>query len=191
MFFGRASSSINQIPQAPSNLLSVLMIKVMRTFAGLRPEPNSGDFIIKAYDDPAGFVNCVGTRSPGLTSAPAIANEVLKFIEEMDLELILKSGWNGRRRAIMKFRNLPSAEKDSLILKDPDYGRVVCTCEIVTEAEIKEAIRRGAKTLDSIKFRTRAGMGRCQGSFCLAKILLLLERVGSSPVEMFWLSMIW
>ncbi|MGQ9514676.1 MAG: NAD(P)/FAD-dependent oxidoreductase [Thermoproteota archaeon] len=169
-----ASKLVEKLP--PRNM-------AMRTFAGLRPEPNNGDFIIKAYEDPAGFVNCVGTRSPGLTSAPAIANEVVKFIEEMGIELVVKRGWKRRRSAITKFRELTTSERDSLISKDPNYGRIVCTCELVTEAEIIEAIRRGARTIDSIKFRTRAGMGRCQGSFCLSKILISLGREGGGRIE--------
>lgn len=154
-----------------------------RTFAGLRPEPNKGDFIIEAYEEPSGLVNCVGTRSPGLTSAPAIAKEVTKLLVERGTRLEKKRAWVSERRAMTRFRELSSVEKDRLILKDPSYGKIVCPCETVTEAEVREAIRRGAGTLDSIKFRTRAGMGRCQGSFCLAKLLILLEKETGRRVE--------
>lgn len=72
---------------------------------------------------------------------------------------------------------------DELISSDVRYGNIVCTCEMVTEAEIREAIKRGARTFDSVKFRTRAGMGRCQGSFCLAKVMALLSRETGEPIE--------
>jgi len=155
----------------------------MRTFAGLRPEPNHGDFIVKAYDNPFGFVNCVGMRSPGLTSAPAIAKEVISLLKEHDIRLTMRRNWNASREVTPKFRTVPLYEMDELISSDVRYGNIVCTCEMVTEAEIREAIKRGARTFDSIKFRTRAGMGRCQGSFCLAKVMALLSRETGEPIE--------
>jgi len=169
----RASRLVAKLP--PRNT-------AMRTFAGLRPEPNCGDFIIEAYDSPEGLVNCVGMRSPGLTSAPAIAKEVIKLLKGRDLKLTRRRKWKSSREAIRKFRLVPSQEKDRLISIEAGYGKVACACEMVTEAEIKEAIGRGARTLDSVKFRTRAGMGRCQGSFCLAKILALLSQETREPI---------
>jgi glycerol-3-phosphate dehydrogenase len=155
----------------------------IRTFAGLRPEPDGGDFIIRTYDEPFGLLNCVGMRSPGLTSAPAVALKVVDMLRGLGVPLTLRAHWKASREPIVKFRELSTAEKDNLISSNPSYGKVVCSCELVTEAEVIEAIRRGAGTLDSIKFRTRAGMGRCQGSFCVPKLLALLCRETGKPVE--------
>lgn len=157
--------------------------RAIRTFAGLRPEPDGGDFIIRAYDSPFGLLNCVGMRSPGLTSAPAVALEVVSMLEELGVPLTRKRGWKSHRKAPVQFRELSPAGRDAMISADPRYGKVVCTCELVTEAEVREALRRGAKTLDSIKFRTRAGMGRCQGSFCIPKLLALLSEETGKPIE--------
>jgi glycerol-3-phosphate dehydrogenase len=122
-------------------------------------------------------------RSPGLTSAPAVALKVVDMLRGLGVPLTLRAHWKASREPIVKFRELSTAEKDNLISSNPSYGKVVCSCELVTEAEVIEAIRRGAGTLDSIKFRTRAGMGRCQGSFCVPKLLALLCRETGKPVE--------
>jgi len=176
---------LDEVWKGASRLVAALPPRntAMRTFAGLRPEPSSGDFIIEVYDRPEGLVNCVGMRSPGLTSAPAIAKEVIGLLKGRGLKLTMRQDWKASREAIRRFRLVPSQEKDGLISSDASYGKIVCACEMVTEAEIKEAIRRGARTFDSIKFRTRAGMGRCQGSFCLAKTLALLGRETREPIE--------
>lgn len=176
---------LDEVWEGASRLVAKLPRRnmAMRTFAGLRPEPNHGDFIVEAYEKPEGLVNCVGTRSPGLTSAPAIAREVVKLLKERDFKLTMREKWKSSREAIRKFRLVPSQEKDGLVSSDASYGKIACACEMVTEAEIKEAIKRGARTFDSVKFRTRAGMGRCQGSFCLAKVLALLSQEMGEPPE--------
>ena len=154
----------------------------IRNFAGLRPEPSTGDFIIESYETPFGFINAVGTRSPGLTSAPAIAQEVVNILKNLDVKLIPKKNFNPYRKRIVSFANLSLEEKDKLIRENPMYANVVCRCEQVTEAEIVEAIKRGATTLDGIKFRTRAMMGRCQGGFCLPRILKIMSRELGKPI---------
>jgi len=97
--------------------------------------------------------------------------------------LTSKSDFNPCRKAIPKVRELGDDALNALIAREPDYGRVVCRCEKVTEGEISEAIRRGAITLDGIKFRTRAGMGRCQGNFCGAKTIAILSRELDQPLR--------
>ncbi len=155
--------------------------KIIRTFAGLRPEPPGGHWLIKAYDDPYGFVNVAGIRSPGLTSAPAIAYYVLDLIKKVyDIKLVKKEKWNPHRKRIVLLRERHIQEIDDLIKKNPDYGEILCYCKTVSKAEILEAIERikkiGAKpTLDGIKFRTGALLGRCQGSFCRWRIALLIS----------------
>jgi len=157
--------------------------KIIRTFAGVRIEPKPiPDFIIKAYDEVEGFINAAGTRSPGLTSAPAIAYEVVELMKSRGVRLKKKEKWNPFRRRIPSFREASWEEKQRLITQNPLYLNVICQCELVTEAEIVEAIRRGATTLDGIKFRTGAMFGDCQGSFCLFKVAKILSRELKIPV---------
>jgi len=158
---------------------------VIRSFCGLRPEPDTGDFIIRIYDEVRGFVNVAGIKSPGLTAAPSIALEVVNLLKMSGLDLKRKERFNPYRDPIPKaLRRFKLDEAEKLISKDPMYGRVVCRCEYVTEGEVVEAIRRGARTLDGIKFRTRAGMGRCQGGFCTPHIIRILAReLRMDPIE--------
>jgi len=154
--------------------------KVIKVFAGLRPEPPHGDFIIRSYKYPHGFINVAGTRSPGLTSAPAIAYEVVRLIKsDIGVKLVEKSKWNPFRCGINKFRKLDSERRAKLVQEDPNYGVVVCKHRLVTKAEIVEAIKRirkiGAEvTVRGVKYRTWAGMGECQGAFCLPLIVKLI-----------------
>ncbi|MEM0031190.1 MAG: NAD(P)/FAD-dependent oxidoreductase, partial [Desulfurococcaceae archaeon] len=100
--------------------------KLIRTFAGLRPEPPGGHWLIKAYGDPWGFVNAAGIRSPGFTSAPAIAEYVVKLISETyDIRLVRKNNWNPYRRDITRVNNRSLSEIDELIRKNPNYGEIV------------------------------------------------------------------
>jgi glycerol-3-phosphate dehydrogenase len=112
-----------------------------------------------------------------------MARHVVGMLAEAGLELTTKTGFNPYRKAIPRFRSLSNEARDRLIEKDPRYGRVICRCETVTEGEIVEAIRRGATTLDGVKFRTRASMGRCQGNFCGPKIADILARELRHPLQ--------
>jgi len=159
--------------------------RIIRMFTGLRPEPPGGQWLIKVYEDPWGFVNVAGIRSPGLTAAPAIAEYVVKLIEDTyDIKLAKKNSWSRFRRDMVRVGNRSLEEVDKLIEKNPDYGEIVCICKTVSKAEVLEAVERilkiGAKvTLDGIKFRTYAGFGKCQGSFCRWRIALLIsEKLG-------------
>jgi len=145
--------------------------QIIASFAGVRPTTKEGDFHIR--EDREGFINLVGIQSPGLTAAPAIAEEVAKMLGQ-GAELIPRKGYIAKRTAIPRFRLLSNKERNDLIKKDPEFGEIVCRCELVTKAEVKEAIRRGARTLDGIKFRTRTQMGRCHGSFCTMKIMSIM-----------------
>ena len=108
----------------------------------------------------------------------ALAKYVVHEMQGAGLALERKAGWIRTRRGIVRFGDKTDAEKDALIAKDPRYGNVVCRCEQITEAEIVEAIRRpvGARTLDAVKRRVRAGMGRCQSGFCGPQVLAILAR---------------
>ncbi len=124
----------------------------------------------------------MGIQSPGLTAAPAIAEHVVKMLGQ-STDLLPKEGYIERRTAIPRFRLLSNKERNDLIKKNPDFGEIVCRCELVTKAEVKEAIRRGARTLDGIKFRTRTQMGRCHGSFCTMKIMSIIAEELQLPYE--------
>ncbi|MFO7791524.1 MAG: NAD(P)/FAD-dependent oxidoreductase [Candidatus Saliniplasma sp.] len=155
--------------------------RISKTFAGLRPEPPEGKYIIRDYDEISGFINVAGIRSPGLTAAPAIAFKVERILkEQLDMGLEKKEDWEPVRKGITRFTDLNHRQKQEMIKKDADYGKVVCMCKEVTKAEIKEAVDRVLKlgddvSLDSIKFRTLALFGFCQGSYCRTRIAKVLS----------------
>ena len=147
----------------------------IRNFAGVRANSNRGDFVIE--EAAPGFIDLAGIKSPGLSSAPAIALEAVELLKGTGLELREDPDFvDGRRRP--RFKELSEAEKRALIAKDPAYGRVICRCETVTEGEILEAVRAPIPpvSVDGVKRRCSAGMGRCQGSFCGPRVLEILSR---------------
>ena len=155
------------------------------TFSGLRSTGDTGDFVLGEPEDAPRFFNCCAVESPGLTSSPAIADWLSKDIAAK-LELEPNPDFNPIRKSIPKFREMNDEEREAAIAANPDFGKIVCRCETVTEAEIREAIRRpvGALDVDGIKRRTRAGMGRCQAGFCTPRTVeILAEELGISPLE--------
>lgn len=182
---GNTRRGLEQVWSSASKLVKRLPPRsmVIRFFAGLRPEPAGGDFIVRKYSDVRGFIDAAGMRSPGLTSAPAVAYMVLSMLKsELDYEPERKSGWSPYRKRILRFSELTHGERSALISKEPRYGRIICVDEMVTEMEIIEAIKRGATTIDGVKFRTRACMGKCQGSSCMYKIALILSKELGIPL---------
>jgi len=164
--------------------LSRVRDAVISSFAGLRPQPSTGDFIVKSYREPYGFINVAGIKSPGLTSAPAIAEMVANILQEEGVNLREKSDFEPFREPIAHpIRDVNPTKAEEFLARDRLYGHVVCRCEHVTEGEIIEAIRRDATTLDGVKYRTRAGMGRCQGGFCTPHVLKIIARELGVPVE--------
>jgi glycerol-3-phosphate dehydrogenase len=147
-------------------------------FAGLRAVSNTNDFVI-GPTKVRGFVNVAGIQSPGLTAAPAIAEYVEAVLEKAGLELPPRDDYRPGIRGPTRFASLSAEEQDSLADRDPRFAKVVCRCELVTEGEVHEAIDHGAVTLDGLKFRCRAGMGRCQGGFCTPRSMeILADRLG-------------
>jgi glycerol-3-phosphate dehydrogenase len=154
--------------------------QIIASFAGLRPAIEENEFYIREEED--GFVNLVGIKSPGLTAAPAIAEYVASILAKT-MTLSPRQGYIATRQAIPRFRHLGSDERNRLIKEDPGYGEVVCRCELVTKSEVREAIKRGARTLDGIKFRTRSQMGRCHGAFCTMKIMAIMAEELGVPYD--------
>ncbi len=159
---------------------------MIRSFAGIRSTPSTHDFIIGESSLVQGFFQAAGIESPGLTSAPAIAVEMERLITEaIPGKPVKKEIFSMRREPSIRFKDLTRTEQLQKIRENPLYAQVVCRCEYVTEAEIVDAIRRplGARTVNGVKLRTRAGMGRCQSGFCLPRILPILAREWGVPEE--------
>ncbi len=156
----------------------------IRTFAGMRAEPNTGDFIIKEAEGAPGFIDVAGIKSPGLTAAPAIAIYVVSLMKDKGLTLSKKRDFNPIVKRKL-FIEMTEQEQCKLIEKNPLYGRIICRCENITEGDIVDSIKRpsGATTVDGVKRRCRAGMGRCQGSFCGPKVQQILSRELDKPLE--------
>lgn len=155
-------------------------------FAGLRAVAVPvGDFVIGPSPEMPNFINAAGIQSPGLTAAPAIAETVCDILAHAGLALREKADWNPVRKGPKRFSDLGPDEQSSLIEQDPLWGHIICRCESVTEAEIVEALHRPAPctTLDGVKFRTRAGAGRCQGGFCGPRVLAIISRELGIPPE--------
>ena len=156
------------------------------TFAGVRANTESGDFEISALKTPRGFVNVAGIKSPGFTSAPAIAEYVAELLKEEladRVTLTPNEKFIPERRNIPRFLYLDMAERKKLAENDPSYAQIVCRCETVTEGQVLEAIRRGARTVTAVKMMTRAGTGRCQGGFCCPRVAEILSRELGIPLE--------
>lgn len=170
------NSALETLPSVPFH-------KTITSFCGLRAVGDTGDFILTSPRP--GFINAAGIESPGLSAAPAIAETVVEMLADQGLPLRKKDDWNPIRRPAHAFRSASLEEKNRIIRRDKAYGRVVCRCETVTEGEILEAIRQNppARDLDSVKRRTRAQMGRCQGGFCMPHIAELLSRELDIPFE--------
>jgi glycerol-3-phosphate dehydrogenase len=155
---------------------------VIAEFAGVRAVLAGEDFLIGPTEAP-GFLHAAGIQSPGLTAAPAIARLVADHLR--DAGLLLEEGERpSPLPRPLRFATLTADEQEQAAAADPGHRRIVCRCELVTEGEVVEAIDRGARTLDGLKFRTRAGMGRCQGGFCTTRCMELLSRhAGLAPTE--------
>lgn len=157
----------------------------IRNFAGVRANTSEADFIIRPAKNMPNLLHLAGIKSPGLSAAPAIAEYAAELLQGMGLVLEEKQDWDGTREQI-RFKELSDAEKAELVKKDPRYGRVICRCETITEGEIVAAIHSPIPpcSVDGIKRRAGAGMGRCQGGFCGPRVVDILSReLGVSPLD--------
>ena len=162
--------------QAEKTISGINYRDSIRNFTGIRAESSTGDFIIGEVSDAPNFFNIAGTKSPGLSSAPAIGVDVAKMVVEK-LGAVKKEEFKQNRPQI-HFIELSPEEKAEVIKKDPRYGRIICRCESITEGEIVDVIHRmvGARTVDGVKKRCRPGTGRCQGGFCGPRVQEILAR---------------
>ncbi|OGR44652.1 MAG: hypothetical protein A2X35_04925 [Elusimicrobia bacterium GWA2_61_42] len=154
---------------------------IIAYFAGLRPAAGK-DFIIRHEDSVPGLVNVAGIQSPGLTAAPAIAVMVADILKGRGLRLEPKEQFHRLRPRPVHLFQVPLAETRQLIEKNPAYGDIVCRCELVSAQEVRDAVKRGASTLDGVKFRTRAQSGRCHGGFCTTRIMKIMQEELGFPV---------
>ena len=164
------------VPQLP-------MRDVITSFAGLRAHIADGDDDFVLQQSAPGFYEAIGIESPGLTAAPAIGVYMAQLAAS-DLGLVKKEHFTEARKGIVNPRELSFEERQALVQADPAYGHIICRCEQISEGEILDAIRRplGARSLDGVKRRVRAGMGRCQGGFCAPKVMELLSRELGEPM---------
>lgn len=148
------------------------------SFTGLRAHPVNDDFILGPSSVNAQFIHASGIESPGLTSAPAIAEYLADIIVASLGNVSKNEKFDGTRKDVFRFRYATDEEKIAKIAENPAYGRIICRCETITEGEIIDAIKApaGARDVDGVKRRTRAGMGRCQGGFCGSKVVEILAR---------------
>lgn len=159
------------------SLKSVPFNKIITSFSGLRAHEDNDDFIIEEVEDANNFFDCVGIESPGLSSAPAIGNMMADMVSKK-MKLTKKENFIEKREGLPLTNHMSKDEHIELIKKDKRFGQIVCRCEKITEGEIVAAIHAplGARTVDGIKRRVRAGAGRCQGGFCGPKVIEILSR---------------
>lgn len=171
----KAALSVEKLPPAR---------QIITSFAGIRAHHESDDFIIEESKGYPGFIDVAGIESPGLTSAPAIGEYVAQLVNEI-VPASDKKDFIDRRRGIISMEQASFEDKQKLIAQNPAYANMICRCEGISEGEILDAIHRpvGATTVDGVKRRTRAGMGRCQGGFCSPKVVAILARELGVPME--------
>lgn len=177
--FGTTSEGLQFIREGAEKSVPDLPYNYIITgFSGLRARCERDDFIIEEAAGAKGFINVAGIESPGLTSAPAIAEYVAELLMGIAGGFEEKEDYMPGRRRLARFSELGEEERRAIIEKDPRYGRIICRCETVTEGEIVDAIHRkvGARTVDGVKRRVRPGSGRCQGGFCGPRVMEILAR---------------
>lgn len=170
---------------AAKSVPNLPMRSVITEFTGLRAVGNTGDFIIQQSMSHPRVVHVAAIESPGLASSPAIAVYVEDILRQMGMLAYRKKDYNPFRRAIPHLAKMSDADRLSFICANPTYGKIVCRCEEISEGEIMDAIHRnpGALDVDGVKRRTRSGMGRCQGGFCLPFVTEILSRELGIPME--------
>lgn len=162
----KALMSVNFIPLG----------NIITSFSGLRSRSERGDFLVGEAPDVPGFINVANIDSPGLTCSPLLGEMAAEIVVNK-LNPEINEAFNPKRKGIVRFSELSQEGKKEITTRIPEYGRIVCRCEYITEGEILASIRRplGAKDLDGVKRRTRAGAGRCQAGFCISRVIEILQ----------------
>ncbi len=189
--YASTSKVMNKLWNEATEFLPELNRKhVIGNYSGIRPKqapPTEGgfrDFVIKDEDKLPGFINLIGIESPGLTASVPIAKMIVDIIRNHE-ELKEKSDFISKREPRIRFRDLSFEEQEKLIKEDPEYGEIICRCQLVTKKEIRDAIENvfGARSISSIKYRAWATTGRCNGGYCLSKIIEILVNEYCLPPE--------
>lgn len=179
------AEGLNEVlTKAALNVKNIPTRQVITSFAGLRAHEDNHEFIIEEVADCKGFIDCAGIESPGLTSAPAIGEMVANILKDL-MGLEEKEDFVATRKGVLNPEDLTKEERVQLIKENPAYGNIICRCEMITEGEIIDSIKRplGARSLDAVKRRTRAGMGRCQSGFCSPRTMEILARELNVPMS--------
>ena len=165
------------IEKAGATVENLPIRQTITSFAGLRAHEDHHEFVIGEAEGAQQFIDCAGIESPGLTSSPAIGLHVSELMRNL-MGLREKEHFIATRRGVLDPKTLSKEDYQKLIHEKPAYGQIICRCEQVTEGETLDAIHRplGAKSLDGVKRRTRAGMGRCQAGFCSPRVMEILAR---------------
>lgn len=180
------TDGLNSIYADVSKMIPRVAIRdTITQYSGLRPNRNPEGLHVDVYEDLKGYVNLSGVRSTGLTLSVAMGKYVVEKLKEIGMTAVLKENFLATRKGIPIFHEMTREEQEQIIKENPLYGNIVCRCETITEGEIVEAIHRplGARTVDAVKRRVRAGMGRCQGGFCGPKVIEILARELNIPAE--------
>jgi glycerol-3-phosphate dehydrogenase len=176
--------SLNLIRQKLADMIdNIPYDKVVAIFSGLRAYADSGDFVLGPSIANKNFINAAGIQSPGLTCAFLIAEMTADYLKESGLKMKPNPKFVPVREKPLKLDITDYVANNVLFGKDKCFGEIECRCEKITEAEIVQAIKNGAATLDGVKFRTRAGMGRCQGGYCTTRVMRILSRETGIPFE--------
>ncbi|MBR7130849.1 MAG: NAD(P)/FAD-dependent oxidoreductase [Lentisphaeria bacterium] len=178
------SDNFLKILKLTQNMVNGLTARdLITSFAGLRPVHESEDFYIAKSEKSPNLIQAAGIQSPGLTASPAIGEFITSLLKDAGLELVENPGFDGTLPPRYEARKLDDAKLQEFHDNDPAWTNIICRCEEISEAEIIEAVKRGHTTVDGVKFYTRAGMGRCQGGFCSAKVLNIISRESGIPME--------
>ena len=190
--FSSTSETMSKLfTEAKMLLPSIERKHIIGNFAGIRPKqapPGEGgyrDFVIREEESCPGLIDLIGIESPGLTASVPIAKMVTDIVGKR-MVLIEKEEFTGTRKGRVRFRDLPESEQMELIKTDPEYGEIICRCQKVTKKEIRDAIENplGARSISAIKYRAWATTGRCNGGYCLTRIVdMLVNEYGMKPKE--------
>jgi glycerol-3-phosphate dehydrogenase len=181
--FSTYRESIEAVLAKQGKIADLSKRDVINYFTGIRAATYEEDFVVSFGRFTKNMIHAAGIQSPGLTAAPAIAEDVSQMAADY-LGAAVNENFNPVRRAIVRAANLSDEERDALIKKEPDYGVIVCRCEEISRGEVLAALRRSVPcdTIDGVKRRVRPGMGRCQGSFCSPLVAQIIAGEKKIPV---------